>query len=285
MTLIRFQLLHCLIEIDGPDPQVQAALAYLVVDAVQDVVPRITVRYQVTAETGGFVLTEGGLPVAVGLDASGVMQKIYTLAHEKAYSVHPPHLRIHAALATVSGRRVMIVGPKRAGKTTLITRLLHDGVDVHGDELVLVDADGLAIAFPRRFHVRPGTFLAIPELSGRQEHFPSTRTPKGTRICAMAPTDFGRDWQISAGPLDAVIHLERSQNALSRLEEIPSASSLERLHWHTAFPARSILWSAALLRVVNTAKNFVLLNGDLTEAAAVVKRLWNHEPKEFGNGE
>lgn len=270
---IRFQLLHCQIEIDTDSPAVRSALAYLTVDAQQDVTPHAHALYRVAERAGVFDVFENGIPCGSGLDPQGVLHTLYTLVHEQAYRAHPPHLRIHAGLAAIAGQRIMIVGPKRAGKTSLTLRLAQDGVDVQGDELVVIDATGCARAFPRRFHVRSGTFRIIPELEGYRGRCPSALTPLGNRVHALAPTDLGRCWHITGGPVDAIIHLERQEGHSSRLHRLEPEESLARLQCQTTLPERSVFWVSTLIALVDGARNYLLHNGDLTTAAAMIKDL------------
>ena len=44
------------------------------------------------------------------------------------------------------GRRILLVGPKGAGKTTLALCPLQDGYEIEGDENVFVTPDGLSRA-------------------------------------------------------------------------------------------------------------------------------------------
>jgi hypothetical protein len=275
VSTIRFQLLTCGVEIAVDDPAVRAALRYLVQDVAQDVRPHAGVRYEVLGRPGGFSVLEDGTEVGPCADADAVMHLIYHRAHEVAHRSLPPHVRVHAGCATIAGRRVVFVGSKEAGKTTLMLRLAHDGVEVHGDELVLITADGRSLPYPRRFHVRPATFPLIPEMAGREGEFPYTWTVGGRRLYSVSPSDFGRPWRLGPGPVDAIIHVKPNHGRETGVTEILPEAALKRLRRHVTFPERSIHWLTTLFGVVKQARNLVLINGSPVEAAAVVKHLWD----------
>ena len=274
MSLIRFQMLTCAIDIAVDDPEVIAALRYLVQQAEQAVEPQARVRYDVTGGPEGFRILEDGVLIGIEARPHDVMYVIYNRAHEAAYRTLPAHARIHAGCATVAGRRVVLVGSKEVGKTTLILRLIHDGIEVHGDELVLITADGRAWPYPRLFHVRPTTFPLIPELTGREEEFPVSRLSNGQVVYGVSPTDLGQDWRIAPAPIDAVVYLERNHGAETSAREITPEAALQRLSQHTSFPERSVEWFALLFGLVKQARNLVLINGGPQEAAAIVKNIW-----------
>jgi hypothetical protein len=272
MSLIRFQLLTCGIEVAVDDPEVIAALRYLVQDAVQDIEPQVQVRYEVMGGPDGFRILENGVPVGIEARPHDVMYVIYNRAHEAGYRALPPH----AGCATVGGRRVLIVGSKEAGKTTLILQLMHEGIAVHGDELVLITADGLAWPYPRRFHVRPPTFPLIPELAGREGEFPFARLSNGQVVYGVSPTELGQDWRIAPAPVDAVLFLNPNHGGETTAREIAPEAAFRELCGQSRFPERSVEWFSLMFGLVKQARNLVLINGGLREASATVRDICNY---------
>jgi hypothetical protein len=267
--MIRFQLLTCAVEIVTDDPSVCDALRYLVPDAEQSCETRARVRYEVMrGPDGGFSVLEDGRPIGGGLTPDGVMELIYTACHEAGYRSLPPHLRLHAGCATIAGRRVVVLGSKEAGKTTLMAQLLAEGVDVHCDELVLVTADGMALPFPRRFHVRPTSLPLIDGLADVAARSPRARTSEGDVVYSIAPTDFGRPWRITPAPIDALVFLRRNHGS-----HLPVEKAVNRLHSRVGFPERSVEWVAVLIELVNKTRNLVLKNSIPKESAAMLKAI------------
>lgn len=274
MSLIRFQMLACQVEIAADDAGVISALRYLAQDAAQDMEPQVQVHYAVVGGPDGFQILENGVAVGTQRLAHDVMYVIYGRIHHIAFAALPPHVHIHAGCATVAGKRVLIVGEKEAGKTTLILRLVQDGVAVNGDETVLVTADGQSWPFPRRFHVRPTTFPLIPELVGREVEFPVSLLSDGGKVYGVAPTDLGREWTIGPASVDALLFLKKNHGRETYAQEISAEEAFRQLCSHTKFPERSVEWFALLFRLVNHAENRVIINGAPQEAAEIVKHIW-----------
>ena len=67
--------------------------------------------------------------------------------HDLAFAAFAGCSKIHAGCADFGGRRMLVVGRGRAGKTTLMTRLLFEGFAVQGDEMVIV-RNGRVLAYP-----------------------------------------------------------------------------------------------------------------------------------------
>lgn len=275
MSLIRFQMLACQVEIAADDADVIAALRYLAQDAAQDMEPQVRIHYAVFQGPDGFRILENGVAVDTQRLAHDVMYVIYGRAHQIAFGALPPHVRIHAGCAAVAGKRVLIVGEKEAGKTSLILRLIQDGVVVNGDETVLVTADGQSWPFPRRFHVRPTTFPLIPELAERQGEFPVSLLSDGGKVYGIAPTDLGREWAIAPAPIDALLFLKKNHGGETYAQDISPDEAFRQLCSHTKFPERSVEWFALLFRLVNQAKNRVIINGSLSQTAAIVRHIWD----------
>lgn len=279
---IRFQALSHQVEIAADDPGVRAALAYLAQDAVHAEPPKTHLAYAVVPlREGGFVIFENGREIARGLDAVGAMHLIYRVAHGVVLGALPPHLRLHAGCATLAGRRVLFVGHKGAGKTTLMLRLLFDGVEVHGDELVLVPAEGDPQPFPRRFHVRASSLPLVADLAAVLPRVPSTPASeeKEGLLHAFAPTDAGFAWQVAPAPVDAVVFLSGGHGEATAIRTVTKVGALRRLRRHTTFPERSAAWFSVLLRLVDSATGYLLYNGDPAASAAVLAQTFQEHSR------
>jgi hypothetical protein len=100
------------------------------------------------------VLASGRAPVACADHASLVAHAEFVLTElllEQAG--HLAHL--HASGAALNGHAVLALGPSGAGKSSLALAWHRLGLPVYGDDVVLVDQDGRARAFPRLFKVEP----------------------------------------------------------------------------------------------------------------------------------
>lgn len=270
---LSFQLLTCQVSIATDSTAVRTALRYLAQDAVQGISPTRHVRYQVAELDGRFHVLKDGAEITTVTRPDRVMRILYTSAHDVSHRSLPPHMRIHAGCATINGRRVLIVGDKRAGKTTLMLRLALDGIEVLGDETVVMEADGQSIPYPRRFHVRAKTFSLIPEISGREADFPSTALRQGRSIYAISPTELGLSWRLCRSSIDSIVFLERNHGGETSIHPINTETAMHRLGQNITYPERTIAWFTVLLGVVKHTRNYVLINGEPTAAASLLKGL------------
>jgi len=136
-----------------------------------------------------------------------ILGTLYQRMHRTALSALPDHIRIHAASGMAQDGLFLLVGPKRAGKTTLILHLLSLGVEILGDELVLLN-NRSAVTFPRRFFVREGSLRLLPDVASLQATAPFVRNPEEGRLIAVDPLHLGRDWLIRPARLAHVIYIE-----------------------------------------------------------------------------
>jgi hypothetical protein len=173
-------------------------------------------------------------------------------------------------VATVAGRRLLFVGAKGAGKTTLMLRLLHDGHAVEGDEVVFT-RDGVALPMPRLLHIKPGSAEVIPELVDRVERLPAT-SGDGMRIAGLDPVKWGFPWRIDPGPIDAAFVLRPCFGGATVCRSIATVD-LVRNVVDNALPqtaSRSALLGACASLLKDT-DGFELFLGDLAGAAAALE--------------
>ena len=112
-------------------------------------------RYQILASKSS--VGQAASPQAV---AASLYEKLTMLS----LSDFPLAPLIHAASLRRGSRRVVLVGPKGGGKTTLTLRLIDEGYEIEGDENVFVIGDHVA-ARPRALRVKASTIELIPSLA------------------------------------------------------------------------------------------------------------------------
>ena len=274
MRPIQFQLLNCNVEIVTESPDVRQALAYLVQDAVHPFPPSNTLRYDVLEEhSGAFNIVESGEVLGSGLSAMRVMETIYTHCHEIAHRCFPKHMRLHAGSVTIHGKHVAFVGRKGSGKTTLMLQMVFDGMDVHGDELLLIMEDGKSLAFPRRFHVKQSAFEMMSDLCLVQDKLPFALLPDGGKLYGFAPTNVGRPWSLDFAPLDIVFFLRPNHGGTTTVTSIAKDEAIRRVRKQITFPERSPVWAASFMGIVAGVKFFILSNGDPRSSVDLVKQV------------
>ena len=84
---------------------------------------------------------------------------------------------VHAGLVTWHGRTLLLPGPSRSGKSTLVLALAEQGATVHTDEYALIDpATGAAMGWPRPIRRRRadgGTDRVTLGSADRAQHRPA----------------------------------------------------------------------------------------------------------------
>ncbi len=225
---LEFQLLSCLVDIRYQDTALRQPFAYMAGHARQPFPIRKTLRYEVTG-TSPYDIREEGDDFDRVTTTSDVLHLIYRRVYRRVLERYTlaGWVALHAALATVAGRRTLILGDKGAGKTTLATRLLYSGHAVEGDELVLM-RNGQAVALPRSFHLKPGAASQIPELAGRIEQLPKMYT-SDIGISALDPSQMGFDWSITVAPVDRVIWIRSNHGGQTTLLRQPSFEAVRHI--------------------------------------------------------
>jgi hypothetical protein len=130
-------------------------------------------------------------------------------------------VRLHAAIVDWDGTRLLLAGPSGAGKTTLAARLMVDQADVQGDEAVFI-RDGVALALPRRLHVRGPTLRLLPQLRRRPA---VTVLPYDPPLWTFDPGHR----QLRAAAVRHVVLIDPIHSGASQLTSIGSAGALGEL--------------------------------------------------------
>ncbi len=155
-------------------------------DAGQDIPCRYRMSYSIAAGRDCFVLREEGAifgRAAVAEDAVlAVAERLRLRVLD--YLARGGWMLLHAGLATVTGRRTLLVGGPATSRAGLAARLFAAGAQVEGADVVAV-RDGIAVACPFR--------LLLDK-----------------RILVADPAAFGLPWRIEVGPAAALLVLDGS---------------------------------------------------------------------------
>jgi hypothetical protein len=261
------------VEIEVDDEPTAARLAYVANSVGQSDIPRLaTLRWRVDG-AGPWTLFEQGDRVTTFHRFDDLLFVLY----QRSYGRLNEHLALggwlglHGGLVTIDGRRVVLVGAKGAGKTTLMLHLLTDGWAVEGDEMVLA-RDGLAVALPRRFHVKPGTADLVAGLSDALDASPRTSLSDGTAIVGLDPADLGRPMATRPGPVDAAVILTANHAGAAGAEAISTVDLVAGVidHVHPGSDSRPALF-AALAALLGQAQGLRLDVGPLDDSVAALR--------------
>jgi hypothetical protein len=223
-----FQLLSCWVNIQYEDPALHRTFRYLVERARQSFEVRKSLTYEVRG-TGPYDILEEGDALDRVLTRADVLHVVYYRVYRRILErfVLAGWITLHAALATINGRRTMILGHKGVGKTTLAARLLFAGHAVEGDEMALV-RNGLALALPRAFHLKPDIGRFVPEVAGIVGGLPKVFSGP-VEISALEPCECGFDWTIAVAPVDRVVWITPNHGGGTELKPRSSFATIRSI--------------------------------------------------------
>lgn len=207
------------------------------------------------------------------LSLTSLVDTLLNRLNARAIAGFSDHIRVRAACGTYEGRSFLIAGPSRSGKTVLAVRLLLDGLDITGDELVLL-RDRSAVPFPRQFQLGEDSVALLPELASLDKFAEIARHPRAERLVPLDPREFGRPWRIGPAPVAALFYLDPNFGASrTRLLRSAKVEMLRRLLPHCAPPpSRRRNWLADLSATVDQADTFVVTLGDLPSASTAIRQ-------------
>jgi hypothetical protein len=103
----------------------------------------------------GFHLLHGGFTLlARSLDLDEVLRALESHLHLFVGEYAANRVFVHAGTVGWRGRAILLPGPSRAGKSTLVAALLRAGASYLSDEYAPLDAQGLVHPFARRLSIR-----------------------------------------------------------------------------------------------------------------------------------
>jgi hypothetical protein len=245
-------------------------LDYLVNHAKQPGTPSVRHRYDIRREGTAYTITEDGRPHATEPDAAAALVTLYWEVHQAADRQFAGEVGVHAGTGIAEGRRFLVVGPKFAGKSTLMMRLLYCGVEGQGDEMAMLK-DGEVIAFPRRFHVRERSLAYLPELRPLLADLPTAADSSGERIYGIEPDIAGTAWRIDRGAPDAIFYLESGHGGRTRVRDC-AKTEMCRLIMPQCAPKRAgnRALVGEVVRLVSAAATYTLENGHPAASAAAI---------------
>ena len=223
----RFRLLSHEIELRADDAALGRRLDYLTNAANVDFPVSARLDIEIAATQDGYrVKIDDADPIDVrGLQ--DVLFHLYGPIHLAATACMSGTVVLHAASLIANRRRILIIGPSGAGKTTLAVMALRAGWSVEGDELVYL-TEGGALALPRRFHIKAEGLSNFPNWARRLRALPEMQGD-GRSIYAFDPTEFGYDWRIERGPVAGLVYLDRAGAIADGLSPCPKVEMVRHL--------------------------------------------------------
>ena len=244
-----------------------AALEERTQRAPQDFPVSRTYRFEVhRAGATGYRIEEAGRPTEHRDDPGNAAEALFWRMHELSLEALPEYTKIHAGCADWRGRRFVIAGRARAGKTTLMTRMLFEGFQVHSDDIVLL-REGEALPYPRRFWTRAESVALLPQIAPLlmrkhpvRDHF------------SLDPRELGFQWQITSAPVSAVLFLEPRHGGETRITPCPKYRMANLIMSQSLLPAAGARdWIRDVLGMLDISSCLLLECGSLDSAVKALK--------------
>ena len=259
-------ILACEFDIRTNSKEVFDSFRYIVQESEQDFSVSQCYLYTLTHDEGRYLLAEDGHRLDQELSRSISLESLSRRMHQRAFEALPKHSRIHAASGFAGERFFVICGEKYAGKSTLALRLLYEGFDVVGDELVLLRKSE-AVTFPRKMYIRQDCLELVPALQPIVNGLPFVYNERDDKIFAFDPLIINRPWRIRPSPLAAIIYIEPNHGGRSRLHPCGKLEMAQRVLAQSNAPiSSSPNWVGEITTAINRADTYVLELGDLDSA-------------------
>jgi hypothetical protein len=269
-----FRLLADEFQIRTDHEDLARRLDFIIPGANQPGTATRTHRFRVMRRDGGYRIAENGRRLGDEPEADRVVDRLHGRIHELAGAQLADRVIIHAGTGVVGGRRFLAVGPKFAGKSTLMTRLLFHGAAAEGDEMAILSA-GAVTAFPRRFRIRERALPHVPELAPLLADMPSVVDSEGRRTYGFDPRTAGFDWTIGTGPPDAIFFLAGNHGGdadIAACARIDMCRLIMPQCLSTKVPGPRML--ARVAAMVGSARTFIVRGGGPgTTAAAIIRQM------------
>jgi hypothetical protein len=150
------------------------------------------------ASDGEFELSQDGEQIGSGLPVAGIFERVQNAIDERLRK-RGPGVAVHAGVVGWNGAAILIAGPSRAGKTTLVKELLKRGAVYFSDEYAFLDESGWVHAYPRALLLRDGTGSRSPALPSEwNARVASSPAPVG--LVAVLRVEPGQPWRVTRIP-------------------------------------------------------------------------------------
>jgi energy-coupling factor transporter ATP-binding protein EcfA2 len=219
-------------------------------------------------------IVQNGKLLREQMTTKSVVESLHTHLIILSLADFPAAPLLRAASLRRSGRRVLLVGPKGEGKTTLALCLLQNGYEIEGDEDVFVTLEGV-VARPCGLRVKESADELVPGLAQMLAAAAFYQDTHGRRIYNLDPRRVGATtWRIERGGADAVILLRSNHGGYSSYRRISSLTlvreAMAECKLSRGDRAKAV---SAIAKQIGTAKGFDLSLGDPAGAVACVNKL------------
>lgn len=182
-------------------------------------------------EDGCFVLAANGEPIGWCASSGQVVPMFKASLLRFALQRSRDFGAIHAAAVGRNGHSVLLPGASGSGKSTAAAALVAAGLQLLGDDTVVLAGDGLAArAVPFAICLKRGAWNLLagrfPDLAEQ----PVYDRIDGRRVRYLVPPRVAADARSEAGwPVSAIVFLRRENGGAAELSALPPFEALQRL--------------------------------------------------------
>jgi hypothetical protein len=254
-------------------PGVFDALRYL--DCMPDIegaTPQ-DVLVSITPSGNCLSLVENGLTIKTVANATQAVEYLHLHLFYHSLTDLPEAAVLHAACLRHTSRRLLLVGAKGAGKTTLALRLIREGYEIEGDEHVFMKNGGV-IARPRACRVKEHSLEYLAEHAEIISTSPWYQDRQNGRIFNVDPRWLGSTWRIEQGDVHYIVFLRANHGGPSSVRPLQPSIVAQLLMTELGLRETqrgSCIGSVAAL--VTKAQAFELLLGDHSRAVDCIKAI------------
>ncbi len=178
---------------------------------------------------------------------------------------------LHGACLLFQSRRILLVGPKNAGKSTLSLALGLSGFAIEGDENLYVSRGGVT-ARPRACRVKESSVDVLPALVPLVANASFITDYYGRKIYNLPPDRLGVPWHIATGKVAAVIMLHANHGGMSSIRPLPPLLLTRALMDEMVFTESKASGIAGVAGLAS-AKGYDLSVGALGAAVACIQNV------------
>lgn len=177
--------------------------------------------------------------------------------------------RIHSGGVTRNGQGTLLVGPKGAGKSTLVTRLVADGFSLLSDDEVWIHPRTLmAYPSPRHILLKGNALELFPNYTGEF----IAEGDDQEDLWWLDPEDIRRNCRAIPAPIWGILFIVPFTSCPPVLNQIDQTQALNSLLRECMnFPEFKEKGLSILVELVRSSKVFAFRNGDLEKCSLLLK--------------
>ncbi|CAN7750472.1 serine kinase [Ensifer sp. NM-2] len=186
------------------------------------------------------------------------------------------NIALHAALLVRNARGLLICGAPGAGKTTLAMALLAAGFACGGDDIALLDEDGLLVGVPFSPALKQGSWGLLDQMTDAILAAPIHRRLDNKRVRYPKGLCYATQERV---PLEAIVLLRRRRNGPVVVTDVEALKVLSELVAGAFTPGRRLALPQfqRLLQMVSGARAVELTYSALDEAVETLSRLHDRQ--------